>query len=334
MNRVKEVERINVKDLQLQLASDTVGNAGQWDVNKSWHAQYKDSAYVYVGGLSDGLSEGDVIVICSQFGEVVDINMPRDKKTGKTKGFAFICYEDQRSTVLAVDNFNGAKVLGRTIRCDHCQDYHEEQAKDPANSPDHLTRKLSQTELDKKRQNVEARNAELEEAAASKTSLFAVGRGTHEGEGQRDERQIRQSISQSKETDANQLRLRHIEEVLARKKQDARASASEEARKQAAWDEHKRVREEEEKAAASGVKPKSAQQKLQGPVNEAAESKWDRLMNGGGKKKRAKRHAVSAAAEAASSQGDDRRGGGGKKDSVSVNETNRMRATLGMVPLR
>ena len=93
MNRVKEVERINVKDLQLQLASDTVGNAGQWDVNKSWHAQYKDSAYVYVGGLSDGLSEGDVIVICSQFGEVVDINMPRDKKTGKTKGFAFICYE-------------------------------------------------------------------------------------------------------------------------------------------------------------------------------------------------------------------------------------------------
>ena len=34
--------------------------------------------------------------------------------------------------MLAVDNFNGAKVLGRTIRCDHCQDYHEEQAKDPA----------------------------------------------------------------------------------------------------------------------------------------------------------------------------------------------------------
>ena len=93
MNAIKHVERINAKDLQLQLASDTVGNAGVWNVNKSWHAQYKDSAYVYIGGLSDGLSEGDVIVIASQFGEVVDINMPRDKKTGKTKGFAFICYE-------------------------------------------------------------------------------------------------------------------------------------------------------------------------------------------------------------------------------------------------
>eukprot|EP00965_Chrysotila_dentata_P030770 1024956-Pleurochrysis_carterae.AAC.1 len=46
--------------------------------------------------------------------------MPRDKATGKQRGFAFIAYEDQRSTVLAVDNFNGAKLLGRTLRVDHC----------------------------------------------------------------------------------------------------------------------------------------------------------------------------------------------------------------------
>ena len=126
---------------------------------------------------------------------------------------------------------------------------------------------------------------------------------------------------QSKETDANRSRHRHIEEVLARKKQDARASASEEARKQAAWDERKRIREEEEKAAASGVKPKSAQEKLQDPVNVAiSESKWDRLMNGGGKRKKTKR--APAAAEAASSQGADARGGGSSKkpgeDGVSV----------------
>ena len=50
--------------------------------------------------------------------------------------------------MLAVDNFNGAKVLGRTIRCDHCQDYHEEQAKDPANLPEHVTRNLSEKELE------------------------------------------------------------------------------------------------------------------------------------------------------------------------------------------
>jgi RNA recognition motif-containing protein len=43
-------------------------------------------------------------------GEVVDCLMGRDKFTGKPKGYAFIAFEDQRSTVLAVDNFNGSKV--------------------------------------------------------------------------------------------------------------------------------------------------------------------------------------------------------------------------------
>ena len=33
------------------------------------------------------------------------------------------CYEDQRSTVLAVDNLNGGKVLGRIIKVDHVEDY-------------------------------------------------------------------------------------------------------------------------------------------------------------------------------------------------------------------
>jgi RNA-binding motif X-linked protein 2 len=47
----------------------------------------------------------------------------RDKKTGKSRGFAFIAYEDQRSTVLAVDNFNGIDLCGRTIRVDHVKKF-------------------------------------------------------------------------------------------------------------------------------------------------------------------------------------------------------------------
>ncbi len=51
------------------------------------------------------------------------MNLVRDKKTGKSKGFAFLKYEDQRSTVLAVDNLTGSKVLGRTLRVDHVSHY-------------------------------------------------------------------------------------------------------------------------------------------------------------------------------------------------------------------
>lgn len=39
------------------------------------------------------------------------------------QGFCFIKYENQRSTILAVDNFNGIELLGRTIRVDHKHKY-------------------------------------------------------------------------------------------------------------------------------------------------------------------------------------------------------------------
>ena len=89
----------------------------------SWHAKFKHSAYIFAGGLSSDLTEGDVLAVFSQYGEIVDVNLVRHEDTGKSKGFAFICYEDQRSTVLAVDNLNGARVLGRTIRVEHVEDY-------------------------------------------------------------------------------------------------------------------------------------------------------------------------------------------------------------------
>ncbi|KAI0776176.1 hypothetical protein BD413DRAFT_469811, partial [Trametes elegans] len=113
---VKEINKINERELDL-------GTKG------SWHDDYKDSAYIFVGGLHRDLTEGDVITIFSQYGEIMDVNMPRDKETGKPKGFAFLMYEDQRSTVLAVDNLNGAKVLERTLRVDHVKQYKQGKVK-------------------------------------------------------------------------------------------------------------------------------------------------------------------------------------------------------------
>ena len=110
----------------------------------AWHR------YVYAGGLSYELTEGDVLAVFSQarhgtrvsrsppatdschhtpscaspqYGEIVDVNLVRDRETGKSKGFAFVAYEDQRSTVLAVDNLSGARVVGRTVRVEHVDDY-------------------------------------------------------------------------------------------------------------------------------------------------------------------------------------------------------------------
>jgi RNA-binding motif X-linked protein 2 len=94
----------------------------------SWHARFKHSAYVFAGGLDFDLTEGDLLAVFAQYGEIVDVHLVRDKTTGKSRGFAFLAYEDQRSTVLAVDNLNGARVSGRIVRVEHVDNYKKKRA--------------------------------------------------------------------------------------------------------------------------------------------------------------------------------------------------------------
>lgn len=72
------------------------------------------------------MSEGDIITIFSQYGEPVFIRLDRHKDTGKSKGYGWLKYEDQRSTDLAVDNLSGATVMGRVLLVDHARYKHRD----------------------------------------------------------------------------------------------------------------------------------------------------------------------------------------------------------------
>ncbi len=109
MNNIRQIQELNKRELE----------NGVLNPDASWHADFRDSAYIYIGGLPFELSEGDIITIFSQFGEPTYVNLVRDKDTGKSRGFAFLKYEDQRSTDLAVDNLGGTTIMNRIIRVDH-----------------------------------------------------------------------------------------------------------------------------------------------------------------------------------------------------------------------
>nr|XP_054770975.1 RNA-binding motif protein, X-linked 2-like [Lytechinus pictus] len=128
LTNVKNINKLNELEAEFGVSSSA-----------SWHQQYKDSAYIFIGGLPFELTEGDVLCVFSQYGEIVNINLVRDKKTGKSKGYCFIAYEDQRSTILAVDNFNGIKLKGRTLRVDHVNEYRKPKDDDDI---DDATKKL------------------------------------------------------------------------------------------------------------------------------------------------------------------------------------------------
>ena len=109
MNQMRAIQKMNEDELAHGIAGTSA----------SWHSQYQGNAWIYAGGLSDRLSEGDVLAVFSQYGEIEDLHLVRDSETGKSKGFAFLKYEDERSTILSVDNLNGAQLLGRALRVDH-----------------------------------------------------------------------------------------------------------------------------------------------------------------------------------------------------------------------
>lgn len=101
------VEDMNERELKLRIPPEA-----------SWHADYADSPYIFVGGLPPGMNEGDLLVMFSQYGCPLAVKLVRDRD-GVSKRFAYVKYEDQRSTVLAVDNFNGVDILGYKLRVDH-----------------------------------------------------------------------------------------------------------------------------------------------------------------------------------------------------------------------
>ncbi|KAK7725886.1 RNA-binding protein Cwf29 [Diaporthe eres] len=110
MNKIRAIQELNKKEIEQGISP-----------NASWHVDYRDTAFVYFGGLPYELSEGDVITIFSQFGEPTFLKLARDKETGKSRGFGWLKYEDQRSTDLAVDNLGGATINGRMVSVDHAR---------------------------------------------------------------------------------------------------------------------------------------------------------------------------------------------------------------------
>ncbi|KAI7846185.1 hypothetical protein COHA_000255 [Chlorella ohadii] len=117
LTQIKNTQKVTKAEIELGLTDKA-----------SWHDRYKHSAYVFAGGLPFELTEGDLLAVFAQYGEVVDVHLVRDKKTGKSRGFAFLAYEDQRSTVLSVDNLSGARVAGRVIRVEHVDNYKRKRA--------------------------------------------------------------------------------------------------------------------------------------------------------------------------------------------------------------
>jgi len=74
------------------------------------------SVKVYVGNLPFGVADDDLKEMFSQYGEVEEAVVIKDKFSGRSKGFGFVTFANEESAQKAISEMNGKEVQGREIK--------------------------------------------------------------------------------------------------------------------------------------------------------------------------------------------------------------------------
>ncbi|CDY41969.1 BnaA01g05410D [Brassica napus] len=75
----------------------------------------------FVGGLAWATGDAELERTFSQFGEVIDSKIINDRETGRSRGFGFVTFKDEKSMRDAIDEMNGKELDGRTITVNEAQ---------------------------------------------------------------------------------------------------------------------------------------------------------------------------------------------------------------------
>jgi len=71
---------------------------------------------LYVGNMSYETTEEDLRTMFAEAGNVVSVDVIKDRDTGMAKGFAFITMSDQDSASKAISLYDGKDVGGRQLK--------------------------------------------------------------------------------------------------------------------------------------------------------------------------------------------------------------------------
>ncbi|TAJ21156.1 MAG: RNA-binding protein, partial [Dehalococcoidia bacterium] len=75
---------------------------------------------MYVGNLPFTATEEEVSGLFAQYGEVVSCSLPKDRETGRPRGFGFVEMEDEAAKK-AIAALDGQPLGGRALRVNEAQ---------------------------------------------------------------------------------------------------------------------------------------------------------------------------------------------------------------------
>ena len=70
---------------------------------------------LFVGGLSQGVSDDDLLEAFEKFGKVVDHIVMKDRETGRNRGFGFVTFSEDNDGDKAIKGLNKQNFMGRTL---------------------------------------------------------------------------------------------------------------------------------------------------------------------------------------------------------------------------
>ncbi len=73
------------------------------------------SVKLYVGNVSYDATEADLRELFEPFGAIEDFFLAFDRYTGRSRGFAFVTYEDDKAAEEAINKLNEAEFFGRNL---------------------------------------------------------------------------------------------------------------------------------------------------------------------------------------------------------------------------
>lgn len=71
---------------------------------------------VYIGNLAYPVTSDELTLVFSQYGVVRRVQLPIDRETGQTRGFAFVEMETDEQEDKAIEELNEAEWMGRELR--------------------------------------------------------------------------------------------------------------------------------------------------------------------------------------------------------------------------
>ena len=70
---------------------------------------------LFVGGLHEAVDEIFLAAAFSPFGDIKNVQIPKDNESGKHKGFGFVVFSDAEDAADAIDNLHNAELHGRVL---------------------------------------------------------------------------------------------------------------------------------------------------------------------------------------------------------------------------